>query len=288
MTGGAGTMVDRSKMNCPNCGKLVNFPTDKAGRVARCPGCKESIKLVANLAPPATEIITSDVPEPTNEVIAQAPPSPRNELADAANVQVQPVQDSRLSKFVSDGQTPKVVAKLLSRVDAICTDDEVCEYIAVQHLPGVLSPDAVVLTNRRAIIFRAKKLGGMNMADVPWMHVQNIHISEGIMGASISVTGTNGHTEKIDHLPKKQARCIYRVGQHREQEMIEFRRQRKMEEDRNAAGNVTVNAAIAPGASPAGSTDLASRLQQLKSMLDAGLIDQSEFDAKKAEILSEL
>lgn len=35
-------------------------------------------------------------------------------------------------------------------------------------------------------------------------------------------------------------------------------------------------------------TDLASRLQQLKTMLDAGLISHEEFDAKKAEIPSQL
>ena len=128
------------------------------------------------------------------------------------------------------------------------------------------------------------------MVDVPWMDVRDIRVQEGIVGASLSVQGHNGHIEVIDHLPKKQARCVYRVGQQREEEMREYRRQRKMEEDRNAAGGVVVNAAITPAAATpaANPNDLTARLQQLKSMLDADLIDQAEFDAKKAEILASL
>lgn len=93
-------------------------------------------------------------------------------------------------------------------------------------------------------------------------------------------------TESIDHLPKEQACNVYCVGQQREEEMIEFRRERKMEEDRNAAGGVTVDTAVAAASSGHSSNDLTARLSQLKMMLESGLIDQSEFDAKKAGILS--
>ncbi|MCM2375080.1 GYF domain-containing protein [Aporhodopirellula aestuarii] len=213
------------------------------------------------------------------------------DTSDSAHIaKVQPVHaaDSALSRFVSDGQPPKVVGKLLSRVTDVCTDVEQPEYIAVQHLPSVMSPDAIVLTNKRVIIFRSKALGRMNMVDVPWLDVQNIHISEGIVGATLSVSGLNGHVETLDHLPKAQARCVYRVGQQREEEMREYRRSRKMEEERNAANSITVNTAVAPSQPALPTDDLTSRLNQLKQMLDAGLIERHEFDAKKAEILASL
>ncbi|QDT05732.1 hypothetical protein K227x_41350 [Rubripirellula lacrimiformis] len=294
---------DYQRMKCSHCNKAVKFPTSKIGASAKCPGCRKAIKLQAagELLLPATTVdasIPKETPSATPALRPKTKPpafgvpsiDARDEIASTHDVSFQTVVDSRISRFISDGQQPKVVAKLLGRVDEICTSNETPEYAAVQHLPGVLSPDAIVLTNRRVIIFRAKALGRMNMVDVPWMDIADIHIKEGVVGATLSVRGANGHTEVIDHLPKKQARCVYRVGQEREQEMREFRRVRKMEEDRNAAGGVVVNTSFAapPSPYPTPANDLTSRLGQLKQMLDADLISQSEFETKKAEILASL
>ena len=287
-----GKMSDTGKVQCGGCKKVIKFPKAKAGKKGKCPGCGEPITLIDQTrktqvtAPPKPPV--KAVIAPTIEPLAQNYATDRNDVATVDRNAITPVQDSRISRFVSDGQPVKVVTKLLGRVDEICTDEEVPEYAAVQHLPGVLSPDAIVLTNRRVIIFRAKSLGRMNLVDVPWLKVSNIHIKEGIVGASIIVAAMDGRSETIDHLPKKQARCIYRVGQQREEEAIERRRSRKMEEERNAAGGVVVNAAIGQPAAPTPTSDLTSRLKQLKEMLDADLISQEEFDAKKAEMLSSL
>ncbi|MFG0290165.1 MAG: PH domain-containing protein [Rhodopirellula sp. JB044] len=237
------------------------------------------------------EMVVSNIVEVLPSVPPQIPELPKPATSTPAHIaNVQPVlaTDSALSRFISDGQPTKVVGKLLSRVTDICTDTEQPEYIAVQHLPSLMSPDAIVLTNKRVIIFRAKTLGRMNMVDVPWIEIQDVHISEGIVGSTLSVSALDGRVEKLEHLPKAQARCVYRVGQQREEEMREFRRNRKMEEERNAASSVTVNTAVAP-LQPTGSPDdLTSRLAQLKQMLDAGLIEQHEFETKKAEILASL
>ena len=61
----------------------------------------------------------------------------------------------------------------------------------------------------------------------------------------------------------------------------------------NMAGTATVqNSAVHPASdnsiSNASSTDPMERLSKLKKMLDSGLIEQSEYDAKKIEILSAL
>ncbi|WP_182868574.1 PH domain-containing protein [Rhodopirellula sp. JC639] len=303
-------MSDISRMICKKCGKGIKFPTEKTGAFAKCPNCKTAQKLIgASVAksellppearkPPVSSPTTTHNPEgragskipplPPKPHVLPAVTTPTAEATTVANVPPTPAVDSKLARFVSEGQPIKTVGKLLTRVEKICTNSETPEYIAVQHLPSLASPDAIVLTDRRVIIFRSKTLGRVNMVDVPWLDVSDIHISEGIVGATIHVTGNNGHTEKIDHLPKEQARSVYRVGQEREEIMREYRRTRKMEEDRNAAGGVIVNNAVAAPTPAAPSNDLTARLTQLKAMFDADLISQEEFDVKKADILSSL
>ncbi len=76
-----------------------------------------------------------------------------------------------------------------------------------------------------------------------------------------------------------------------EEETIERRRHRKMEEDRNAANQVTINTAVtgpAPEAVSAGRGDLVSRLAKLKQMYDADLITEAEFQAKKSDIIDSI
>ncbi|MDV6030571.1 MAG: hypothetical protein F9B45_10805 [Phycisphaera sp. RhM] len=103
-------------------------------------------------------------------------------------------------------------ASYIQPVEQLCTNSEAAEHIAVQHRPALASLGAIVLTNHSVILFRGKTLGRMRFFDISWYDVKNIHLSEGILGASLIVTGVNGHRETIDHLLKEQARSIYRVG----------------------------------------------------------------------------
>jgi hypothetical protein len=150
----------------------------------------------------------------------------------------------------------------------------------------------MVLTNRRLIIFRQKVLGRMEFEDLIWLNVADVHMKENLLGATLTVRAMNGVTREIDHIPKQQARRVYRIAQEQEEAVHEARRQRAMEEDRNRAGHVVVQNAIAPPLAPMQSTtggdDPLASLSKLKQMLDAGLITQQEFDAKKAELLSRM
>ncbi|WP_162006506.1 PH domain-containing protein [Roseimaritima sediminicola] len=196
-----------------------------------------------------------------------------------------------ISRFAADGQDTGMVAKLLARAQEICTSAETPLYMAVQQKPVAnFAPDAVVLTNRRFIFFRQKMLGRMDFIDCIWMHVANVHMKENLVGATITLRGQSGRVECIDYLPKIQARRVYRVAQEMEEKMIEFRRDRMMEEQRNAANQVVVQNAIAPNSAPSpapaqSGSDPVVKLQQIKQMLDAGLIEQEEYDRKKASIL---
>ena len=275
-------MSDVGVVVCPHCNARMKFPLSKTGKSGKCPKCWQPITL-------KNELIVATVvdPPPAPQELAATSPSPVEPDADAREIVPARHEDSRLSKFISDGQPTTIVGKLLGRVEEVCTSTENVEYLAVQHLPNVMSPDALALTNRRIIILRQKALGRMKMIDRLWRDVRDVSISEGVVGASITVEGLDGLSEKIDHLPKPQARAVYRVAQEREEAMIEHRRQQKMEEDRNAAGNVVVNTAVA-NPSPTTTEDPVSRLAKLKAMLEQNLISQEEFDSKKAEILGDL
>jgi predicted RNA-binding Zn-ribbon protein involved in translation (DUF1610 family) len=285
------------QVTCASCKKTIRYPASKAGLSGKCPGCGNKITL------PALSKVEDAPPKPAQQLVVAPPPVPAVRPAQPV-VQTQiiqqvqapielpsiPEEPSELSRFMSEGQNASMIAKLLDRVKQICTSTEEIMYMAVQQKPiANLSPDAIVLTSRRAIIFRQKMLGTMEFVDVPWSQVGNVHVKENMIGATVSITGSNGHSETVDYLPKEQARKVYRHGQEMEEKMVEWRRNRKMEEDRNAADQVIVNTAVAnqPQSAPA-ADDPVQRLGKLKTMLDAGLIDQSEYDAAKARILSSI
>ena len=112
-----------------------------------------------------------------------------------------------------------------------------------------------------------------------------------MLGATITCTITDGKKLEIDSIPKKQARRIYTFAQEVEEKMHEERRSREMEEKRAAAGGVVIQSPmgmpVQQSASNA-SDDPMAVLGKLKKMLDAGLIESSEYEAKKAEILSRM
>lgn len=203
-----------------------------------------------------------------------------------------------IGRFMADGQDPTMICKLAERVDGICTRDEHPLYMAVQQRPVMnVSPDAIVLTNRRVIIFRQKVLGRLQFVDVLWLNVADVHMSEDMLGATISIRSLNDKLEQISHLPKSQARKVYRIAQDMEEKMVELRRERSMEERRAGAMNVTVNNDLSEvvklataGNATAGSSadDPLKSLKSLKAMLDADLISQDEYDQKKKQILERM
>lgn len=198
-----------------------------------------------------------------------------------------------LAQFLTDEQDPVAVGKILPKVSELLTRDEQVEYIAVQKKMVMnLSPDAVVLTNRRFIVVYPK-LFGMTFRDVPWREVLDVHMSEQMLGATVMCRTTQGVYLSVDSLPKKQARRVYAYAQQVEEAAYEKRQQLEIEKLRVSAGGVVVHAPPAhlPAASalqaPA-AEDPMQALGTLKQLLDAGLVTQQEFDAKKAEVLARL
>ena len=197
--------------------------------------------------------------------------------------------DSAINAFLGDDQDPGAVTKMVAKAKDLLTSGEQIEYVAVQKKPLVnIAPDGLLLTNKRLMIVRPKLLG-MTFQDYIWRDIGNVHMSEQMLTATITCTVAGGTPLKIDSIPKKQARKIYGIAQEKEERVREERRMRDMEEKRAAAGGITI---AAPGQVPAAvapaADDPMAVLGKLKSMLDAGLIQPQEFEAKKTEILGRM
>lgn len=199
-----------------------------------------------------------------------------------------------IKNFLNEHQDPKAVEKIAETLSGILMNGEEVTYIAVQKKPAVnISPDCIALTNKRIIFCRPKNLGfSMEFQDYLWKDVANCHLKEEIFGSVFTIRTIKGETNKIDYLPKAQARKLYTVSQEEEEKQSEYRRQREMEEKRAGAGNVVLNAGQPTPEQTKGAEaqyeDPLTTLQKLKTLLDAGLISQMEFDNKKAEVLKRM
>ena len=271
---------------CPSCSARYKVAAKSVGTAATCKKCGTRFRVAESPPPVAPTAATTDVPairSPKPPVVVDAP-------------SVAPIRSAVpnvLQRFGEHGQDPELLAKFHARVSEICTSNETILYIAVQELPmigAVVSPDAVVLTDKRFLVFRTKLLGRMEFRDCLWKDCKDIHMKENIVGATLLLTGINGHTERVEYIPKSQARMVYRHAQEMEEQGVETRRQRKMEESRAGATsiNVVTPSAGSADASPTTQDDDFANLKKLKTMLDHGLIEQAEYDAKKAEILSRM
>lgn len=199
-----------------------------------------------------------------------------------------------LEQFLNEEQNPEAVKKVHARVSEILTKGEEIQYIAIQKKPAVnITPDSVVLTNKRFIIYRPKLLGRVDFEDYIWRDLRDARMKEGLLGATLTMQTVGGKKLSMDYLPKAQARRLYSLAQEMEEEVREERRRREMEEKRAAAGGVYLQGAPvaqqpAPQtAAPAQLTPM-EKLQQLKQMLDAGLITQEQYETKSQEILAQM
>ena len=185
-----------------------------------------------------------------------------------------------------------MVEKIQTDVAAILTAGEVINFITIQAKPVAIKADAIVATDRRLIFYRPKLLGRFDFDDYLWRDLQDAHLAQNIIGATFTATSIHGQVVSMDYLSKDSATRLYRMAQQKEEEAIEVRRQREMEERAAGASNISVQAAPqqtvpAPAATPSGG-DMVARLKQLKEMLEMDLITQEDFDRRKDEIIADV
>jgi hypothetical protein len=203
---------------------------------------------------------------------------------------------NNLKSFLNEDQDPKAVEKVVDKLKSLLMSGEEITYIAVQQKPAInLNPDCIALTNKRVIFCRSKNLGlSMEFQDFVWPDVADCHLKENMLGSEFSVRTAKGEFDKIDYLPKNQARSLYAMAQEQEEKQREFRRQQELEERRAGAAQAAQAVPPLPSApppvasAPPAPDELMVSLQKLKTLFEHGLITQEEFESKKAEILSRL
>lgn len=202
----------------------------------------------------------------------------------------QPAQSSNLlAKFLSEEQDPAQVQQVFAKVRQILTNGEEILYIAVQKRLVSFSPDSVVLTNKRFIVYRPTLLGGANFQDYIWRDLHDARLTEGIINSTITLQTVKAQLISVGDLPKAQARKLYAFAQEMEEKVLEERRTRDMEEKRAGAGGIILQGGLPTASTPAPvrqEDDSMQKLKKLKDMLDAGLITEQEYETKKADILS--
>lgn len=194
-----------------------------------------------------------------------------------------------INKFLNEKQDPVVVQQIHERASEILTNDEEVLYIAVQKKIVNVTPISVVLTNKRFIIFKPGLLKSVQFEDYIWRDLHDARLKESLRGATLTLKTVGGQIISVDSLPKDQARRLYTLAQNKEEEMLEERRNRELEEKRAASGGVVVhNDKQGIELASNTQTDPVKKLNQLKEMMDMGLITKEEYESKKTDILSRM
>lgn len=145
---------------------------------------------------------------------------------------------------------------------ALMKDEEI---LYARHEPGNF--DGFILTNKRVITYVMKKslLGKPKpldaFSDYNWQDLKIASIDEGIRLSGIYLDMGKGIDIRWDNLPKDEAKKIYSIA-------LEMKK--AAQEGSSNTQTPTQN------------------LKYLKEMLDEGLITQTEYEAKKADILSRM
>ena len=202
-----------------------------------------------------------------------------------------PTAYDHIAKFITEDQDPESVARIYEKLSQLLTKGEEPLYIAVQKpiLPD-LTPEIMVMTNRRLMHYQPDLFGRAKFIDYIWRDMRTVEMEENVWRATITIEIINGDKIRVDNLVKEQARRLYSIAQQMEENVREELRLREMEEKRAAAGGVILGGlgSYSSGSSAVPSEEPVQALSKLKQLMEAGLVTSAEYEAKKKEILSRL
>ena len=202
-----------------------------------------------------------------------------------------PTSYDHIAKFITEDQDPEQVARIYEKLSQLLTKGEEPLYIAVQKpiLPD-LTPEIMVMTNRRLMHYQPDLFGRAKFIDYIWRDMRSVEMEENVWRATITIEIINGDKIRVDNLVKEQARRLYSIAQQMEENVREELRLREMEEKRAAAGGVILGGlgSYSSGSSAVPSGEPVQALSKLKQLMEAGLVTPAEYEAKKKEILSRL
>ena len=208
-----------------------------------------------------------------------------------SDIPTDPTSYDHIAKFITEDQDPESVARIYEKLSQLLTKGEEPLYIAVQKpiMPD-LTPEIMVMTNRRLMHYQPDLFGRAKFIDYIWRDMRSVEMEENVWRATITIEVINGDKIRVDNLVKEQARRLYSIAQQMEENVREELRLREMEEKRAAAGGVILGGlgSYSSGSSAVPSGEPVQALSKLKQLMEAGLVTPAEYEAKKKEILSRL
>ncbi len=194
-----------------------------------------------------------------------------------------------IDKFLSDEQDIKAVEKVIVKIHDLIHDNEELLYMAVQKKPAVnLLPDSIVVSTHRLFFCSPTHLGlTLNIKDISWRNIKEVAFKEEFFGSQFICIPQHGDPIIMDYIPKIQARKLHQFAS----QQMEL--ERKSSADKNNTLNLNFIEDIAEAEiieSPQLETEdeITAKLKKLKLLYDQELITQTEYETKKAEILSNL
>lgn len=207
-------------------------------------------------------------------------------------------------------QADQGMVKAMKQIESLLTESEVVEItthqLKLQSYPWLHRRIVVCATNNRLIVTKRGLLGGFKMYDVQWQDLKDVRIVErmlpSLFGATLEVflredaerPNLPGANNKIvvSGLVSESAKQLYGIAQNQEQSWREKKRVRDMEEQRAAAGGVSIGSPAMGGGFVSQSAqqggDPLERLSKAKLLNEQGIISDTEFEEIKSKVLSTL
>jgi hypothetical protein len=177
-------------------------------------------------------------------------------------------------------QKDPLLSTALTSCQKLYTDGEKTLGAAVQQKPLFnMLPHSVVVTNKRVILHQPQVFR-TNFVDFLWKDIVKVHLTDRVFGSQLTFQFKTGHIA-TSYLPKNQAKKVYSIAQAREEEWVEKRRMRHIEEQRAKSGANH----IVVGNKEGNAMGIKERLLELDELLKDGLVTQDEYQNKKMEIL---
>ncbi len=212
-----------------------------------------------------------------------------------------------MEQYLTDDQDPKTAEKVLGKLRDMLTSGEAIAYLAIQKKPAVtLLPDCIAATNKRLFFCLAGNLGlTTNYITFLWDDIKEVLFKEEFFGSKFIVIPQRDENVTVDYIPKIQARKLYQFCNEQLEKSKEKNRLMNTEDlkplspynDEPEEAPYTeieeeyvpfINSESRSADVPEPEDEVTLKLKKLKTLFEKQLITQEEYEAKKADILSQL
>src|SRR5690606_35948189 len=135
-------------------------------------------------------------------------------MTDETPVPNNPDPTDPIARFMTEDQDPEQVAQIYEKLSQLLTRGEEPLYLAVQKPVGIdLTPEIMVLTNRRFMHYKPDLFGRAKFTDYIWRDMRSVELEENVWRSTLTIHVSNGESMRVDNLVKEQARRLYAIAQ---------------------------------------------------------------------------